>query len=66
MRQAQAKPVEGSELVAVARDEATATGIDEGKRTEPVVLQLEESIGIVERFGTAAEKHGLELHRKPV
>jgi len=50
------------ERVPVARYQPDAIAVGIKERTKAVPLDLEKPIGIVERLGPAAERHGLEHH----
>jgi hypothetical protein len=46
----------------VAGDELAASIVDDGQRPEPVVLQLEKPIGVVEGRRFTGQRHRLECH----
>lgn len=57
-----AQPGKAFERVPVARYQPDAIVVGIKERTKAVPLDLEKLIGIVERLGPAAERHGLEHH----
>ncbi len=58
-----AKRIERVERVTVAGDELGSPVLNDGERTEPVVLQLEDPLGVIERQRSTRQRHGLECHR---
>src|SRR4051812_34666716 len=64
------EPGELPKAVAVARDQLGASWAQMGERPEPVVLQLEQPLGMVERLAHAAERerskarHARSLNRR--
>jgi hypothetical protein len=52
------------ERVAVPRHEIAVVSVDVGEGSEPVVLHLEEPIGMVEGLREAQERHGPECRRR--
>ena len=55
------------EHIASSRDEATAPALEIGDRSEAVILQIEQPVGVVERLLARSRDYGLHpLKRHPV
>ena len=50
----------------VARDEFSATAMDDGERAETVVLQFEDPLRVVKGSRSSRQRHRLECHRYSV